>query len=266
MLLHDKFASSIKWNEASDILSDLCHTHRSPASGDVTAFRLSVIALGRVLRKTPFVSMAELHDRFGIFIKHAFIPKRQCMIDEFKNFTKDSHKLDPPSVVAEYPCKCVPTPGVGCSDPEKCECPGHRFLHSWGRFNMKGRRKQNFIKVPTFSLYISRILSRINAGKDDIVVVERLKDQLRVLQRWQKNIVHSLRVFVEEVWALPTPELIISVTGGANKFDLPFQVENEFMKGRHVCNLSFEIGCWECEMLSFFSQVFVLTLFLSFKD
>jgi hypothetical protein len=46
--------------------------------------------------------------------------------------------------------------------------------------------------------------------------------------------VHLLRYFVEEVWKLPRPDVIISVTGGAMAFDLPSVHKDMIMKGRRM--------------------------------
>ena len=43
--------------------------------------------------------------------------------------------------------------------------------------------------------------------------------------------VHLLRYFVEAVWKLPRPDVIISVTGGAMAFDLPTMHKDMIMKG-----------------------------------
>jgi hypothetical protein len=43
--------------------------------------------------------------------------------------------------------------------------------------------------------------------------------------------VHLVRNFVEEVWNLPRPEVIISVTGGAKHFDLSPEHKDRMMRG-----------------------------------
>ena len=43
--------------------------------------------------------------------------------------------------------------------------------------------------------------------------------------------VHLVRYFVENVWKLERPDVIISITGGAQNFDLPPEHKDRMMRG-----------------------------------
>ena len=61
--------------------------------------------------------------------------------------------------------------------------------------------------------------------------IEDLNRQMKELQKSDLYNVHLLRHFVETVWKIERPQVIISVTGGAQAFDLSSKSKDIIMKG-----------------------------------
>lgn len=70
--------------------------------------------------------------------------------------------------------------------------------------------------------------------KVDFVIVKDQKDPAQCPEGEIPNDlynVHLLRYFIEQEWKIPRPDVIISVTGGAQAFDLPKMHKDMIMKG-----------------------------------
>jgi hypothetical protein len=80
--------------------------------------------------------------------------------------------------------------------------------------------------------------------------------------------VHLVRNFVDEVWNLPRPEVIISVTGGAKHFDLSPEHKDRMMRG--MMEGTRKLNPWSLSTLSLSLSLSLselsLSLFLSSND
>ena len=69
--------------------------------------------------------------------------------------------------------------------------------------------------------------------------------------------VHLVRYFVENVWKLDQPDVIISITGGAQNFDLPPEQKDRMMRG--MMEGTRQIKPWS---VSAFTSVFLFCPFV----
>jgi hypothetical protein len=80
--------------------------------------------------------------------------------------------------------------------------------------------------------------------------------------------VHLVRYFVDKVWKLPRPEVIISVTGGAKHFDLSPEHKDRMMRG--MMEGTRKLNPWSLSTLSLSLSLSLselsLSLFLSSND
>ena len=69
--------------------------------------------------------------------------------------------------------------------------------------------------------------------------------------------IHLVRYFVENVWKLDQPDVIISITGGAQNFDLPPEHKDRMMRG--MMEGTRQIKPWS---VSAFTSVFLFCPFV----